>query len=106
MNQTSDANNQSIKLQLLNRFWEFKCLPAETAKLQEAALFLDQKMQSLLQEGKAVGYEQLTLLAAMALSHELIAEKNKIKRITHISKKIRKLRNDLNDQLTIVSDRW
>lgn len=93
---------QSITAKLLNKEWIFKCSDSEKDKLHEAALYLDQHMQKLSQEQRAAGYDQITLLAAISLTHELLAEKNKTKKLADVSKKINRLRSRLTEKLSVL----
>lgn len=84
---------------ILEKAWEFKCPPSEYAALQTAALYLDNKMRTLQQKGKSLAYEHLTLLAAVSLTHELLAEKKKTQMLKEIRKKVDLIKSKLEHQL-------
>ncbi len=85
----------SVSINLVNKEFQFKCPPAEIDKLQQAALYLDSKMQEIDQGQRAVNFEQNVVMAAMNISYELIHEQHKTRHNDSLIKRIRKLRERL-----------
>jgi cell division protein ZapA len=95
---------QNLTLSILNKEWILKCPSAEKDRLLEAALYLDHLMKTLKAEERAVTYEQFAVLAALSLSHELVIEKSKTKKMTDVDKRIAKLRTKLFEKLTVLEN--
>lgn len=62
-----------VALRLIDREFLIACAPEEREGLLEAAGFLDRKMRELRANAKAPSFERLAVLAAISVTHELMA---------------------------------
>ncbi|MEW9624600.1 cell division protein ZapA [Rhodanobacter geophilus] len=70
----SDANsNNPVALRLIDREFLIACAPEERDGLIEAASLLDRKMRELRANARAPSFERLAVLAAVSMTHELLA---------------------------------
>jgi cell division protein ZapA len=96
-----------IKTKLLGREWSFKCNPSEHAHLLESSLTLEAEMKKLNEEGRAVGYERILLLAALNLSYKLLEEQKKNRQnqntVKEVKEKVIRLRDRLCSELETVT---
>lgn len=73
MSEESKSNTMTISL--MGKKYCIKCPPEKMLDLQEAALFLDKKMQEIRNSGKLVAIEKIAVIAALNVAHELLGEK-------------------------------
>ncbi len=70
----SDTNsNNPVALRLIDREFLIACAPEEREGLVEAAALLDRKMRELRANARAPSFERLAVLAAVSMTHELLA---------------------------------
>ena len=69
----SDASNAPVALRLIDREFLIACAPEEREGLVEAAALLDRKMRELRANARAPSFERLAVLAAVSMTHELLA---------------------------------
>ncbi len=65
--------SEPVTLRLVDREFLIACAPEEREGLMEAAGFLDRKMRELRANAKAPGFDRLAVLAAISVTHELLA---------------------------------
>jgi len=70
------TDSNSVPIQILDKFYRFKCSHPEQQELQLAAQFLDQKMRDIRDNGKIIGVERVAVMAALNIAHELMALQN------------------------------
>ncbi len=69
--------SQELTIKLLGRRFTLRCPEGELEQLQQAADLLEQKLEHLQGEGARREFEQLALLAALNLSHDLLLEQKR-----------------------------
>jgi Uncharacterized protein conserved in bacteria len=67
------ASNDPVALRLIDREFLIACAPEERDGLIEAASLLDRKMRELRANARAPSFERLAVLAAVSMTHELLA---------------------------------
>ncbi len=67
------ATNEPVALRLIDREFLIACAPEEREGLVEAASLLDRKMRELRANARAPSFERLAVLAAVSMTHELLA---------------------------------
>lgn len=67
------ANSETVALRLIDREFLIGCSPGEREGLLDAAGYLDRKMRELRANAKAPGFDRLAVLAAISVTHELLA---------------------------------
>ena len=71
-------SEESIKVtvQILDNEYRVACPEAESDALQEAARYLNEKMQAIRDTGKVVSVERIAVMAALNITYELLGCKN------------------------------
>ena len=62
----------SVSISILDRNYQFTCLPDEREALRAAALHLDGKMREVKSAGNLMALERVAVMAALNLSDELL----------------------------------
>lgn len=70
---STSGNNDPVALRLIDREFLIACAPEEREGLVEAAALLDRKMRELRANARAPSFERLAVLAAVSMTHELLA---------------------------------
>lgn len=70
---STPGNNDPVALRLIDREFLIACAPEERDGLIEAASLLDRKMRELRANARAPSFERLAVLAAVSMTHELLA---------------------------------
>ena len=97
----------TMNISLMGKKYCIKCSPEKMLDLQEAALFLDKKMQEIRDSGKLVAIDKIAIIAALNMTHELLGERRQTDNYMHqmsdqISVLVRKVEEALDD--TAISD--
>ncbi len=58
---------------ILDKAYKIACPPAEQDNLRRSAQYLDRKMREIRGSGKVLGLERIAVIAALNISHELLA---------------------------------
>ena len=66
----------TVSVDILDKEYQVACPPDEEAALTQAARYLDQHMRDIRSTGKVIGLERVAIMAALNISHELLALKN------------------------------
>lgn len=66
-----------LTVELLGKAFQVKCPDNNRAALQEAAAYLNSKMQNVRDHGRVVGIERIAMMAALNVSYELLELKHK-----------------------------
>ena len=72
----STPASEPVALRLIDREFLIACAPEERDGLLEAASYLDRKMRELRANAKTPGFDRLAVLAAISVTHELLALRN------------------------------
>ncbi|MEW9573466.1 cell division protein ZapA [Rhodanobacter sp. Si-c] len=70
---STPGSNEPVALRLIDREFLIACAPEERDGLIEAAALLDRKMRELRANTRAPSFERLAVLAAVSMTHELLA---------------------------------
>ena len=65
-------SGHSVDITLLGRSFRVACSKDEEPALAAAALYLDNKMREIREQGKVIGIERIAIMAALNIAHELI----------------------------------
>jgi len=91
------SKSQSCSIKLLNKTYEIKCPDTETANLQQAAEILNEQLLQTKKKFKQLDEFQSLLLAALNVSHELIAcQKQQEQQRQQVAKFINSLENKIH----------
>ena len=86
----------STSIVVLGKTYQLKCAPHETAGLEQAAQFLESKLQTVREATYSLSVDRIAVLAALSISHEYLAlvdEKNLM------NERLRALQNKLDTTL-------
>lgn len=66
----------TVSVDILEKEYQVACPPNEEMALTQAARYLDQHMRDIRSTGKVMGLERVAIMAALNISHELLALKS------------------------------
>jgi cell division protein ZapA len=69
----TDKSADGITIHILDKEYMIACSEEERHDLQRSADYLDTKMREIRDSGKIVGSDRIAVMAALNISHELIA---------------------------------
>lgn len=69
----SDKAADPVTVRLIDREFMIACAPEERDDLLDASVYLERKMRELRANAKTTGFERLAVLAAISVTHELMA---------------------------------
>lgn len=94
------SSPEPIRVDILDREYQFACNADEREALKEAALFLDEKMRAIRDAGRLMALERIAVMTALNLSDELLRlKKNEKHRQEIVDSRIRMLVDELDDAL-------
>ena len=64
-----------VKVSIMGREFSVACSEDQQTALSQAAVHLDKKMREIQKSGKVIGLEKCAVMAALNISHELLALK-------------------------------
>lgn len=70
------AQDELVGVKIVDRTYHIKCSKEEAAQLQQAAQYLDEQMRQLRQSATAKTTEQVAIVAALNICHELMQFKS------------------------------
>lgn len=59
-------------IEILGKLYPVRCSETELSSLQQAALFLNQKMSEVQSSGKAINLERIAIITALNISHQYL----------------------------------
>lgn len=83
-------------IEILGKFYSVRCPESELKSLQEAAVYLNQKMLEVQESGKAINLERIAIIAALNITYQfqqLDQQKTSLmskinQRLTHMQDKL------------------
>ena len=95
-----NSTTEPITVAILDREYQFACLPEERKALREAASFLDERMRAVRGAGRLMALERIAVMTALNLSDELLKlQQNERTRKEKVDSRIRMLVTELDDAL-------
>ena len=70
----TDKSSDGITIHILDKEYMISCSEEERHDLQRSADYLDKKMREIRDSGKIVGSDRIAVMAALNISHELLAQ--------------------------------
>lgn len=93
---------QFVEISVLGRTYRVACPPEQHELLQQAAHKLNDAMEDLRLRAHGASNEQLAIMAALNLSHELLLEKSRIQQYSeNMEQRIRKLDQVIQEALHV-----
>ena len=71
-----DNSANGFTIHILDKEYMISCSEEERHDLQRSADYLDKKMREIRDSGKIVGSDRIAVMAALNISHELLASDN------------------------------
>jgi cell division protein ZapA len=91
---------EPVRVEILDREYQFACEPEERDALKAAATYLDERMRSVRDGGSLMALERIAVMTAMNLSDEILKMKqNEAHRQERVDSRIRMLADELDDAL-------
>ncbi len=91
--------DNTLVVTLRKRNFEFVCPKHEIDKLKQAALYLDDRMAEIEENGRAVGIERTAIMAAINMAHELLEERKKLRTTFGLLDRVKRLRTKVQRAL-------
>ena len=70
------SRTPTLTVEILDKEYQVACPPEQESELLSAAHHLDQQMRDIRAAGKVIGLERVAIMAALNISHELLALKS------------------------------
>lgn len=94
------SQREPVNVVILDREFTLACAPDERAALMAAVSYLDVKMRELKRNGNVAGFERLAVLAALTITHDLLADRHRDEReATELTRGLASLRARLDAAL-------
>ena len=91
---------ESVEINVLGRAYRVSCQPDQYLLLRQAAQRLNDALGDLRIRARGSSNEQLAIMVALNLSHELLLEKNRIQQYSEsMERRIRQLNDVIQDAL-------
>ena len=95
------SDSVMVTVQLLDRYYTFRCSAVEKEQLQQAALLLDAKMREVRETQKMTVIERIAVAAGLSLSHELLnCQRDKDNITCEINQQVSALQEKIQNSLT------
>lgn len=87
----------STTVEILGKPYPIRCPESELKALQEAALFLNEKMTEVRESGKAINLERIAIITALNLAYQLLQiDQQKTSMMDKINLRIAQLQNKID----------
>lgn len=70
------SDSKTLTVSIFGKDYRISCDPSEEEELDQAARFLDGRMREIRASGSVIGTDRIAVMAALNLSHELLAEQH------------------------------
>lgn len=67
---------ETVTVTILDKDYQVNCPADEVAELKASALFLDERMREIRQNGKVFGLERIAVMAGLNITHEMQKHKS------------------------------
>ena len=95
------TQEHSITVKVLDKAYQVKCPADMVQELQNAAVYVDQKMREIRDGGKVVGLDRIAIIAALNIAFEFLNTQQKDnKSIDIMSERIHELQKRVEETLT------
>ncbi len=62
----------STSIEILGKHYPIRCLESEVASLQQAAVYLNEKMHEVRDSGKVINLERIAIITALNMAYECL----------------------------------
>lgn len=88
-----------VKVTILDREYFVACPDDERANLLESAAYLNEQMREIRDSGKIVGMDRIAVMAALNITHEMLASRRNAGKIEAVSERLRRLSHRVAEAL-------
>jgi len=101
------TQDDSVEIRIIDKTYQVKCEPENKAQLEEAARFLQKKVEAIRKtQGSSTGADRLTRNVALNLSHELLELRQQINQMNAtVESNINNLIQKIDELLSINDER-
>ena len=93
----SNSVTDIVPINVMGREFKIKCPKDKLAELQEAAAYLDNKMQEIYNGNKTITIDRIAVTAALNIAHELVlAKQSNLETYDSINKRLLQVNNKLH----------
>ena len=86
------SDSKPITVQILDKEYRIACPAGEEDALRQSATLLNNRIIEVRESGKVIGPDRITVMAALNLAHEYLAERSEHEQYSsHINNKVRSL---------------
>lgn len=94
------ASDKGTFVSILDKEFCINCPPDKEVTLKNAASYLDKQMRQIRKTGRVIGLERIAVMAALNITHELLALKeNRENRVADFSDRIKLLQSKIDEAL-------
>lgn len=72
------AEVQTVTVSILGKEYQVSCQPDEVAALQQAAVYVDDKMREIKASAAVLGLDRIAVMAALNIANDYLGEEKKI----------------------------
>lgn len=87
--------HQNIRVTILGKEYSVVCGPDQKDALYKAARHLDDRMQQIQKTGKVIGTERCAIMAALNITHELLALQDQTAHSSQVTSQLQALTQKL-----------
>ena len=93
-------SSSPITVQILDKEYRIACPTGQEEALRESAIFLNKRILEVRESGKVIGPDRITVMAALNLAHEYLAERSEHQTYTsNINKRVRTLHERIDNAI-------
>lgn len=83
-------------IEILGKLYPVRCLESEVESLQQAAVFLNQKMTEVRDSGKVINLERIAIITGLNITHQMLSlDKQKSSVMNKVNQRIAQLQAKL-----------
>ncbi len=71
----TDSETKPVLVSILGKEYRIACPPEDKEGLRVSAAYVDEKMRELRSRGRTLGIENVAVMAALNIAHEMLVEK-------------------------------
>lgn len=95
------SQEHNIAVKVLDKTYQIKCPSDMAQELQNAAIYVDQKMKEIRDSGKVVGLDRIAIITALNIAFDLLnAQHRESKAVDVMSDRIRDMAKRIEETLT------
>jgi cell division protein ZapA len=94
------TQDHNIAIRILEKTYQIKCPTDMAQELQDAAVYVDNKMRQVRDSGKAVGLDRIAVITALNVAFDLLSvQKNNNQSVANISSRVRDMQKRIEESL-------